>query len=315
MCGQLGQALASDFRNRLGVDNVVGTDIRPPQDTEGYVDGPFEYLDVTDRDAFFKKVSDHRATHIVHLAAILSANGERNPDLALKLNVEGVKNALEAARHFNRFDKSLARTVFVPSTVAAFGPSSPKDAPDICYMDPTTIYGITKVFMEGLGRWHFLHHGIQFKCIRYPGVISKDTLPGGGTTDFADEVFHHVRAIQKGELTVNDPWQCYLREDSRLPFVYFTDLVKGTVDYILKEDAENTHRTYNMTGFSLTPGELVEAVQELIDFELKVDYRPDFRQKIADSWPDSLQDTNARNDWAWNPQVDMKKMAKILLDG
>ena len=280
-----------------GVDNVIASDIkRPPK---AMLDnGPFVYSDVLDSTQITRLVVEENITCIIHLAAILSATGEMNPHLALRINNEGTQNVLEIAR-LNQIK------IFVPSTIAAFGPSSPKDsAPEECILRPTTMYGVTKVFAELLGEYYNAKFGLDFRSLRYPGVVSAKCLPGGGTTDYAVDIFY--AALKHKE------YQCFLSEDTALPMIYMPDLLKATVALINAENSSLQRRVYNLGALSFTPKQIAASIRRHVP-DFKITYKPDFRQKIADSWPRSVDDSNAAKDWEWKPDYDLDAMVDDVM--
>mmetsp|Transcript_14526 Transcript_14526/g.26056 ORF Transcript_14526/g.26056 Transcript_14526/m.26056 type:complete len:379 (-) Transcript_14526:765-1901(-) len=296
--GQIGAELIPYLRKEYGEENVISSDIRTPG-RRNNGDGPFVYCDVMQRDMLARIVLEHGIDMIVHNASMLSAIGEKNPQLALKVNTRGMENVLEVAR-----ENDLR--VFAPSTIAVFGPSTPKeDTPDLTVMRPTTIYGITKVYLELLGSYYHEKYGVDFRSLRYPGVISSETLPGGGTTDYAVEIYY--KALQEGRYT------SFLNKDSALPMMYMPDCLKAT-SMLLKADSEKlSERVYNITAMSFTPDELAESIcREIPSFT--IDYSPDFRQNIADTWPKSINDDLARKDWNWRPDYNLDAMTKDMLE-
>ena len=295
-CGQVGQELVPHLRDIYGFDSVIASDVREPT-AALQESGPYVTLDVTDGDALERVVKEHRVGTIVHLAALLSATGEKNPQLALHINNMGVTNVLEAAR-----EHSLS--VFSPSTIAVFGPSTPKHTPDETVMRPTTIYGVTKVHLELLGEYYFAKFGVDFRSLRYPGVISSLAMPGGGTTDYAVEIYHE--ALATGTYT------CFLEEHTMLPMMYMPDLLKATTDLMQAPEEALTQRTYNVGALSFTPAELARSIErELPGFSIS--YAPDFRQEIAKTWPEVLDDSAARRDWGWSPEYDLDAMTRDML--
>ncbi|KJE88552.1 L-threonine dehydrogenase [Capsaspora owczarzaki ATCC 30864] len=292
--GQLGSELAKMLRAKYGKENVVTSDIRKPDVPE---DGPFKYIDVLNYQQMEALIVDHRIDWVVHFSALLSAIGEQQPAKALQVNIQGFQNIVDLA-------KVHKLRVFCPSTIGAFGPTTPADnTPDLTIMRPTTIYGITKVHMELMGEYYHNRYGVDFRSLRYPGVISAESLPGGGTTDYAVDIFHH--ALKTGEYT------CFLSEKTRLPMMYMHDCLKGTMMMLEAPNEQLKQRVYNLAAFSFTPEEIAEQIRKHVP--LKVAYRPDFRQAIADSWPRSLDDTNARQDWQWSHDYDLKTMVGEML--
>lgn len=295
--GQIGTELGDDLVRRHGADAVVSSDIT----TQGRIKGVrHEQLDCTDRGGLIQVVERHGITQIYHLAAALSARGEQHPMWAWDLNMKGLLNVLEVART-HRLDK-----VFWPSSIAAFGPSTPRDAtPQKTVMEPTTVYGISKLAGEGWCDWYWRNHGVDVRSLRYPGLISWKTPPGGGTTDYAVEIFHE--AIKTGR------YRSFLREDTALPMMYMPDALKATLQ-LMDAPAESlgVRHSYNLAAFSVTPRELAAAIERRIPgFALTCE--SDFRQAIADSWPRSIDDGDARRDWGWAPDFDLQAMVDDML--
>jgi nucleoside-diphosphate-sugar epimerase len=295
--GQIGSELAAALMERDGVDAVVTSDVAP---TGRVPQLAHEMLDVTDAKALAEVVARHGITRVVHLAAALSASGEKHPQWAWDLNMRGLLNVLELARV-----RKLER-VFWPSSIAAFGPSTPADGtPQATVMDPTTVYGISKLAGERWCAWYHANHGVDVRSLRYPGLISWKTAPGGGTTDYAVEIFH--AALKSGRYT------CFLKEDQALPMMYMPDALRATLELI---DAP-AHRvrergSYNLAGMSFTPRQIADTIRARVPgFELRCE--PDFRQQIAESWPRSIDDSAARRDWGWRPRYDLDAMVDDML--
>jgi len=251
-----------------------------------------------DADAISKVVVEYNINWLVHNSSILSAAGEKNPLMALDINVKGLQNCLEVARKYDL-------RIFVPSSIAAFGPTTPKDkTPDLTIMRPSTVYGITKVHTELLGEYYYTKYGVDFRSLRYPGILSSETLPGGGTTDYAVEIFYE--ALKKGSYT------CFLGPDSELPMMHMPDCLKATQMLLEAPQHQLTQRTYNVSGISFTPAQLAQNIKKYLP-NFTITYAPDFRQKIADSWPRSLDDSKARKDWNWQPDYDADGITRDML--
>ena len=301
--GQIGAELVPLLRSRIAslTDSVViATDVKPAP--VGLAGPHYAQLDVTDASALNALIARHDIDTIVHLASLLSVTGEQHPALAMRVNRGGAENVLEAA-----VAKKLK--VFAPSTIAAFGPSTPRDnTPDLTIMRPTTIYGVTKVYLELLGEYYVGKFGVDFRSVRYPGIISHKALPGGGTTDYAVNIFYD--AIRSGA------YECFLGPETALPMMYMPDALDAAVQIIEAPASCLTQRTYNITGCSFTPREQAAALSTVMveagKAPLKMTYKPDFRQGIADTWPRSLNDSAARKDWGWAPKYDCASMTKDM---
>jgi len=295
--GQVGSDLVLELRKRYGEDNVLATDIREPEDDQS---GPFELVDCTDRDAMDRAVAEFKADTIYHLAAILSATGEADPHMAYTVNLGGLESALEVAR-------VRECAIFIPSSIAAFGPSTPPDpTPQVTIQRPTTIYGVTKVAGELLADYYHLRFGVDARGVRYPGLISWVAEPGGGTTDYAVEIFYE--AIKKGSYT------CFLAPDTQLDMMYMPDAIKASIDIMTADASRLKNRNaFNIAAMQFTPAELAGAIREHIpDFTMDYDVDP-MRQAIAESWPKRLDDSAAREEWDWNPDYDLDAMVEDML--
>jgi len=297
--GQIGSELAQTLRKKYGSDNVIVTDlIRPPASLAEA--GPFELLDVTDAKALDGLIGKYAVDTVYHLAALLSAKGEKNPQKAWDVNMNGLYNVLEIARA-----RGFAR-VFSPSSIAVFGPATPREnTPQDTVLDPRTMYGVTKVAGELLCDYYVRKYGLDVRGCRYPGIISHQTLPGGGTTDYAVAIYYE--AVKYGRYT------CFLREDTRLPMMYMPDCLKCTLDLMEADFSKLRHHSnFNVTAMSFSAGELATEIRRHIpSFECR--YEPDFRQAIADSWPASIDDSAAREEWGWKPDYDLATMTVDML--
>lgn len=298
-CGQIGTELTQVLRERYGNENVIVTDIQPLPPKLA-ASGPGAYLDVTQRDALAELVQRYRVDTIYHMAAILSATGEEKPRLAWAVNIGGLYNVLEVARELG------VGRVYHPSSIAAFGPQTPKDnTPQETILRPTTMYGITKVTGELLGAYYRRRFGVDVRGIRYPGVISSETLPGGGTTDYAVEIFYEALRHKR--------YTCFVREDTVLPMIYMPDCIRATLMLMDADGSRLEHATeYNLAALSFSAGELAAEIRKHIP-DFVCEYRPDFRQQIADSWPRTIDDSAARREWGWAPQYDLPAMVEDML--
>lgn len=298
--GQIGTELANYLGNIYGKENILATN-RSEKNLEALGDIRFETLDVTNGQKLFDLAKDFKADTIINLAAILSARGETMPQKTWDINVNGIINSLEAARE-------LGCQVFVPSSIAAFGEGTPLDkTPQVTIQRPNTMYGVTKVAGEILCDYYFHKFGVDVRGVRYPGIISHETLPGEGTTDYAVHIYYD--AIKKGAYT------SYIAEGTQMDMLYMPDALKAVVDLMEADPDKLIHRNaFNITAMSLTPEILDESIKKYMpDFKLDYDVDP-VRQAIAESWPNSLDDSAAREEWGWNPEYDLDKMTKDMLE-
>ncbi|MBN1393611.1 MAG: L-threonine 3-dehydrogenase [Pirellulales bacterium] len=299
--GQIGSELTMALRERFGSNNVVAGGRKTKPSPELRDSGPFEIVDCTDAAAVAKTVEKHKIDAIYHLAAILSAVAEANPQLAWKVNIDGLYNVLEVAREHKC-------AVFVPSSIGAFGPSTPPDGtPQDTIQRPNTMYGVTKVAGELLCDYYHKRFGVDTRGVRYPGIISNVTLPGGGTTDYAVEIFYE--AIKQGKYT------CCLKAGTKLDMMYMPDAIKAAIDLMEADPARLKHRNaFNVTAMSFDPEEIAAEVKKLVpNFTMTYDVDP-VRQAIADSWPNYMDDGAAREEWGWNPEYDLTTMAKDMIE-
>lgn len=294
--GQIGSDLVKQLRSTYGNNSVVGTDLKLPAHP---TNGPHEIADVTNLDQLKDIITSYNVDTVFHLASILSVTGEKYPDLAWKVNLDGLKNVLDIAVSANT-------KVFWPSSIAVFGPTTPKfDTPQRTILEPGTIYGITKSAGELLCNYYHQHFGVDVRSVRYPGLISYTAPPGGGTTDFTIEM---LRAAAAGE-----PYTCFVRPETRLPMMYMPDAVQASLQ-LMDADSEqiNVRTSYNITSVSFSAAELEAEICKTIP-NFNCSYEPDFRQEIADSWPSTLDDSNARIDWNWQPDYSLQAMVKDML--
>uniref|UniRef100_A0A673UCJ3 L-threonine 3-dehydrogenase, mitochondrial n=1 Tax=Suricata suricatta TaxID=37032 RepID=A0A673UCJ3_SURSU len=286
-------------RKRFGKDNVILSDIRKPPD-HIFHSGPFIYSDILDYKNLREIVVNNRITWLFHYSALLSAVGEANVPLARAVNITGLHNVLDVAAEHNL-------RLFVPSTIGAFGPTSPRNpTPDLCIQRPRTIYGVSKVHAELMGEYYHYRYGLDFRCLRYPGIISADSQPGGGTTDYAVRIFHD--AIKNGK------FECNLKSSTRLPMMYIDDCLRATLE-VMEAPAESlSMRTYNVNAMSFTPEDLAQELLKHIP-EFQITYNVDsVRQAIADSWPMNFDDSNARKDWGWKHDFDLPELVTTMLN-
>ncbi|MEZ4688590.1 MAG: NAD-dependent epimerase/dehydratase family protein [Bacteroidia bacterium] len=295
--GQIGQELVETLIRQYGPDHVTASDIRA-------FDAPlacnFVILDVTNKEELFGVIEEHEIDVVYNLAAVLSAKGEQNPLWAWELNMTALLNSLEATRH------TRLKRLFWPSSIAVFGPGSPKtNTPQRAIMDPNTVYGISKLAGERWCDYYREKYGSDVRSIRYPGLIGYKSEPGGGTTDYAVDIYH--KALKLGH------YIAFLRDDSRLPMMYMPDAIRATLELMAAPVEQiRTPGSYNLSGMSFTPKEIAEAIQVHIP-DFSCEFEPDFRQKIADSWPESIDDSAAASDWGWQAKYDLASMTEDML--
>ena len=297
--GQIGVELTLALRKIYGEANVIASDLRE-QNPLLIGTGPYVSLDVMNKEMLHVQVIRQGITQIYLLAAILSATGEKNPGLAWNLNMTGLLNVLDIAREEN------LNKVYWPSSIAVFGPTSPKiDCPQHTIIEPTTVYGISKYAGEFWCNYYHHRYGLDVRSIRYPGLISYKSAPGGGTTDYAIEMYHEALSAQK--------YVCYIKEDTALPMMYMPDAIRATLELMESPaDKIKVRTSYNVSAISFTPGQLANEIHKRIP-DFKVDYKPDYRQSIADSWPGSINDSSARNDWGWKEEYDLSRMTDDMI--
>jgi nucleoside-diphosphate-sugar epimerase len=299
--GQIGSELTMALRSRHGSENVIAAGHHTPPSPELRDSGPFESIDVTQRDSLLQVVQKHNVDTIYHMAALLSAVGEANPQLCWDVNVNGLYNVLEIAR-----ERGIG--LFCPSSIAAFGPETPRnDTPQETILRPRTMYGVTKVSGELLCDYYAARFGVDVRGVRYPGIISNVTPPGGGTTDYAVDIFYQAIRHQR--------YSCFVRADTVLPMMYMPDCIKATVDLMDADPARLKHRAdFNLAAVSFSASELADEIKKHIP-EFAVTYEPDpVKQAIADSWPQTIDDSAAREEWGWQPDYDLAAMSLDMLE-
>ncbi|MFK7806689.1 MAG: NAD-dependent epimerase/dehydratase family protein [Saprospiraceae bacterium] len=294
--GQIGTVLTDALLQQYGDGNVITSDINPPKVQKT----AFEKLDILDKNRLEEIIDEYQITQIYHLVAILSAKGEKNPQLTWKVNMDGLFNVLDLAVAKN-LDK-----VFTPSSIAIYGKTTPKiGTPQRTIFNPSTVYGISKLSGELWTNYYHQKFGLDVRSIRYPGIVGHQTLAGGGTTDYAVDIYH---AAVKGE-----PFKCFLSENTRLPMIYMEDAIRATIELMEAPSHQISIReSYNLSGMSFTPKEIADSIQKYIP-DFQITYEPDERQAIADSWSDSIDDAQARADWGWEPKFDLDGMTKDMI--
>lgn len=294
--GQLGTVLTKRLKEKFGTHSVIASDIFDKPNNHDI----FEQLDVTDKAALIRIVQKYKITQIYHLAAILSAKGENNPLQTWDINLKTLHNVLEVAVQYK------LNKVFFPSSIAVFGNSAPKNnTPQNTYLDPSTVYGISKAAGENWAQYYYFKYGLDVRSIRYPGVIGYQSLPGGGTTDYAVEIYH--KAVK------NEPFKCYLSADTSLPMIFMDDAVRATLELMeAPKEHIKTRTSYNLRGLSFSPSEVVDSIKKWYP-DFKVCYEPDFRQEIAKHWPSSIDDKQAQEDWAWKPSYNLDDISAEMI--
>lgn len=298
--GQIGTELVMELRHRFGNDAVIAADLKKPNDRV-LDSGKFIELDLLNKELLTSVIKDNNITEVYLLAALLSATAEKHPDFAWKLNMEGLFNVLDLAK------EKVIEKIFWPSSIAVFGPTTPREnTPQYTIMEPTTVYGISKLAGERWCEYYFNQYGVDVRSIRYPGLISYTSLPGGGTTDYAVDIFYSAKK--------NEDFNCFLEKDTELPMMYMEDAIRATIDLMeAPKESVKIRSSYNISGISFTPEEIYGAIKSIVP-TFKIEYNPDFRQKIANSWPKSIEDTEAESDWGWKADFDLPKTVKIMLD-
>ncbi|MDB9708415.1 NAD-dependent epimerase/dehydratase family protein [Salibacteraceae bacterium] len=296
-CGQVGTELVEELAKRFGNEGVIASDIR---DSANF-DVEYVKLDVLDREATRKVIVDFKITEVYQLAALLSATAEKNPEFGWKLNMEGLFSILDLAK------EGLVKKIFWPSSIAVFGPTTPREnTPQRTVIEPTTVYGISKFAGERWCEYYFNRWGVDVRSVRYPGLIGYKSLPGGGTTDYAVDIFH--QALKEGT------YECFLNAETALPMMYMSDAVKATIDIMqAPKESIKIRSSYNLSAMSFNPAQIaIEIKKHIPDFSIS--YEPDFRQAIADNWPASIEDTEARADWNWKNSYDLEKLVADMLE-
>ena len=295
--GQLGSVLTKELQKIYGKKNVIVSDIFLDTD----FDGIFEVIDATDLNAIKAIINKYSIKEIYHLAAILSAKGEEKPLSTWDLNIKMMINVFEASRLNN------VKKVFFPSSIAVFGDQAPLlNTPQSSFLNPSTVYGISKAAGENWAQYYFTKYGLDIRSIRYPGIIGYQSMPGGGTTDYAVDIYHSAVKDEK--------FSCFLNSDTKLPMMFMNDAIRSTIE-LMQSDIENIkiRTSYNLTGMSFSPSEIYNEIKKSYP-NFKIEYNPDFRQKIADKWPKSIDDKEARNDWGWTPKYNLSSMTLEMLE-
>lgn len=299
-CGQIGSELTLKLREIYGLDNVIASDIRKGEQ-EVFQTGPFELIDAMNFEQVAEIIGKYQIDEVYLMAALLSATAEKNPAFAWELNMNSLFHVLNLAK------EGKVKKIFWPSSIAVFGPTTPKNnTPQYTVMEPSTVYGISKQAGERWCEYYFNKYGVDVRSIRYPGLISWKTLPGGGTTDYAVDIYY--KAISDNKYT------CFLSENTELPMMYMDDAIRATVGIMqAKKEDVKIRSSYNLSAMSFNPKEISESIAK-VQPGFEISYEPDFRQEIADSWPSSIDDSEARKDWGWNHEFDLENMTKVMLE-
>jgi nucleoside-diphosphate-sugar epimerase len=298
-CGQIGTELVLELRKRKGVNAVIAADVKD-EVPEILASGPYTKMDILDREAVRSFIIKEGVTEVYLLAALLSATAEKHPDFAWKLNMEGLFTILDLAK------EGVVKKIFWPSSIAVFGPTTPREnTPQFTITEPTTIYGISKLAGERWCEYYHQKHGVDVRSIRYPGLISYTSLPGGGTTDYAVDIFYQAKLHKR--------YTSFLNSDSALPMMYMADAIRATIE-LMEADSESLkiRSSYNLAGCSFTPSELAAEIKKHIQ-SFEIEYKPDFRQEIADSWPKSIDDTASQRDWGWSARFGISEIVTVML--
>jgi nucleoside-diphosphate-sugar epimerase len=298
-CGQIGVELTTELRRLYGANNVIASDLRDEHELLKGT-GPYISCDVMNKEMLHVLIIRHNITQVYLLAAILSATGEKNPALAWHINMQSLLNVLEIAKEEN------LNKIYWPSSIAVFGPTSPREhTPQHTIIEPTTVYGISKYAGERWCEYYFKHYGVDVRSLRYPGLISYKSAPGGGTTDYAIEIY--IQALRDKD------YQCFLSEETYLPMMYMPDAIRATIELMEAPKEKITIRSsYNLSAMSFSPKEIGQSITKHIP-EFQLTYKPDFRQQIANSWPMSIDDSKAQADWGWKPHYDLDMMTEDML--
>ncbi len=297
--GQIGTELIVELRRIYGSSSVIAADIKTPG-YEVFEGGPYEILDVLDHRRLYEIIKKHKPSQIYLLAALLSSTAEQNPAFGWKLNVNGLFNILEIA------SKRKIQKIFWPSSIAVFGPNTPKvNTPQFTITEPSTVYGISKLAGERWCEYYYRKHNIDIRSLRYPGLIGHKSQPGGGTTDYAVHIFH--------EALIKKSYRCFLNKNSALPMMYMPDAIRGTIELMeAQSERISVRSSYNIAAMSFSPKDLANEIETHIT-GFKISYKPDHRQKYADSWPVSIDDSFSKNDWGWKPKFNLKKMTSDMI--